>query len=307
MQSLECRNLKEMLDSYLHGELSVETNHAVLRHLEQCPACRNEMAARRQLRERLRSAATATTLSPDARARLRARLREDTLSETSADQSTVNAPDLLPRESFFARFFQPFLRPRLPLAAAMIVLLAASGSVWFFGPRIAAAADLSREFMLEAIGDHTNCAVKFARNEGKAQMSDYVRQYDATYAKLDQIAELHSAGLRLRSVHLCSFASRQFAHLVYTRGDELISMLVTERDAKAMKKGVVPPDDGLQAGLQHDIEGSFNVSAYQTRRHIVLMVASLPESEVRSLAQRIAQPVSRHLREMETLPAGNHQ
>ncbi len=45
-----------MMDSYLGDELLVETNHEVLRHLENCPACRNELAARRGLLAQMRSA-----------------------------------------------------------------------------------------------------------------------------------------------------------------------------------------------------------------------------------------------------------
>lgn len=304
MQTMECRNLREMLDSYLHGELSVETNHTVLRHLEQCPACRSEMAARRQLRDRLRTAASSVSLSAEAKARLRARLREEILPEGS----TANAAPVInpARESFLSRFFKPWLMPRL--AAALMVLLAvAAGSIWFFSPHIVDAAQLSQEFIREAIGDHTNCAAMYADKEKPAQMSALARQYNAAYSELDKIAELHAEGLQLHAAHLCGFAGRKFAHLVYTRGDQLISLLVTERDVRAMKKGIVPQDDGLRAGLQHEIQNEFNVSAYQTKRHVVLIVATLSERETRALAERIAAPVSQHLRRIETLPAENHQ
>ena len=53
---MECRDVREMADSFLSEQLLVETNHELLRHLETCPVCRSEMADRRALRERLRSA-----------------------------------------------------------------------------------------------------------------------------------------------------------------------------------------------------------------------------------------------------------
>ena len=43
-----------MMDSYLGDELLVETNHEVLRHLENCPACRSELAARHDLLTQMR-------------------------------------------------------------------------------------------------------------------------------------------------------------------------------------------------------------------------------------------------------------
>src|SRR5687767_9949353 len=51
---MDCRDFRERADSYLSDELLVETNHDVIRHLESCPDCRRELAARRELRSRLR-------------------------------------------------------------------------------------------------------------------------------------------------------------------------------------------------------------------------------------------------------------
>ena len=53
---MNCKDFREIADSYLSDELLVETNHDVLRHLENCADCRCELAARRDLRERLREA-----------------------------------------------------------------------------------------------------------------------------------------------------------------------------------------------------------------------------------------------------------
>src|SRR5262245_24724224 len=64
---MECRRFRDIADSYLSEELLVETNHEVLRHLESCPTCRAELAARRQVRRVLRSAfARSEALQPSA-------------------------------------------------------------------------------------------------------------------------------------------------------------------------------------------------------------------------------------------------
>lgn len=72
---MDCRDFKEMLDSYLCEELAVETNHSILRHAELCGPCRGEMAARRELRSRLRRVCSRERMSADAATRLRERLR----------------------------------------------------------------------------------------------------------------------------------------------------------------------------------------------------------------------------------------
>src|ERR1044071_3626140 len=52
---VRCHDFQELADSYLSDELLVETNHDVIRHLETCADCRRELAARRELRSKLRT------------------------------------------------------------------------------------------------------------------------------------------------------------------------------------------------------------------------------------------------------------
>lgn len=85
--------------------------------------------------------------------------------------------------------------------------------------------------------------------------------------------------------------------------DKTYRLLITERDAKAMKNGIVPVDDGLRAGLQSALQGEYRVAAYQTARHVVLVVSSLSEAENKVLAESLAAPVSAHLRALENTKA----
>ena len=48
--NLDCQQERELMDSYLSEELSVETNHDVLRHVAQCRACAAELKRRQRLR-----------------------------------------------------------------------------------------------------------------------------------------------------------------------------------------------------------------------------------------------------------------
>ena len=53
---MECRDVRELADSFLSEELLTETNHEILRHLETCPECRADLDARRALRDGVRRA-----------------------------------------------------------------------------------------------------------------------------------------------------------------------------------------------------------------------------------------------------------
>jgi len=41
---MNCRDVREVGDSFLCQELLTETNHEILRHLDSCPSCRTEIA-----------------------------------------------------------------------------------------------------------------------------------------------------------------------------------------------------------------------------------------------------------------------
>src|SRR4029450_2728601 len=48
--NLDCQHVREVMDSYLSEELSVETNHDFLRHVAECRDCAAELKRRRRLR-----------------------------------------------------------------------------------------------------------------------------------------------------------------------------------------------------------------------------------------------------------------
>ena len=135
---MQCRDVRELADSFLSEQLLVETDHELLRHLETCPDCRADIAARRALRDKLRTAFS-------------------------------HAEDLRPATGICrgaAAKLRP-LGPRFPALAVAIVVGARRGPgpgrrrrrlvrAWFTDARSRLAA-LARE----AAGDHQNCAVKF--------------------------------------------------------------------------------------------------------------------------------------------------
>src|SRR5262245_567448 len=91
-----------------------------------------------------------------------------------------------------------------------------------------------------------------------------------------------------------------FGHLLYTRGDRLVSLLVTVRDCRALKSGAVPPFSGLALGTQRFTHDHLALGAYQTSSRVVLVVSDLPENENAALAERLAKPVLEHLRSVES-------
>jgi hypothetical protein len=163
---MDCREFRDVIDSYLCGELLVETNHEILRHAEQCPACREEMAARRSLGERLQRAGAQVRLSEEAKERLRESLREEAGSSLKA-RSANGSP--------LHRIFSP----RLPLALAASALLVAV--YLYFGshssPQVQAA-ELNETLMRETAEEHGACTFHYKDNPEPEAMNPIFRGSD---------------------------------------------------------------------------------------------------------------------------------
>src|SRR3989442_8134498 len=75
---MQCRDVRDLAESFLSEQLLVETNHDVLRHLESCPECRSELEGRRLLRAAIHRAflnADALRMREDFAHDIRPRLR----------------------------------------------------------------------------------------------------------------------------------------------------------------------------------------------------------------------------------------
>src|SRR5262245_37625523 len=70
-----CEKTLGYLDAYISNELTVETNHEVLRHLEGCPGCSAELDTRTRLRSRLKTAVMAQSVPPEIQVRIREQIR----------------------------------------------------------------------------------------------------------------------------------------------------------------------------------------------------------------------------------------
>jgi len=287
---MDCRRFKDVLDSYLCGELLVETVHELLHHAEQCPACRTEMASRRNLMTVLRQSGTRAGLSQEAKQRLRQRLREAASQGLEAPSKKIPvSARKLPKS--------------LPLALAAGLLLTFGFLYFAFrtSPPVQAA-ELSESLMREAAREHDICTFHYKNSPEPKAMDVRSVQFNPIFAGLDQVAKRHAQGMKLRLAHFCNLVGRNFVHLGFTQGGEMVSLLITERNPKAMKQGVVPADDGLRAGLQSALQGEYRIGAYQTSKHIVLVVSTLSETQARELAESLADPVSAHLRQVEGRP-----
>ncbi len=311
---MRCQEFREMMDSYLSDELLVETNHEFLHHLENCRACREELAARRVLLARMRSAvknAPEMQLNSAFAIKLKNNLRETALRPSIWGKLKsgvfVNSP-------VFAS-----------VTAACLLLAAMLGVVWFNrsspaenaavvrknqtnnaaeisrpteSPLIKAVQAIWRETTHAAIGDHKNCALQYRLAEEPITLEKAAEKYGRFNKDLDKtvIASLNevfaekqtgktSDKITLYEAHSCVFQGRRFAHVILLYRNRRISVLVTEADF---------PGAGDEEIFSEATEGMLT-ARFRTARHAVFVVSDLTATENVNIAQKLSPGVRRHI------------
>jgi anti-sigma factor RsiW len=238
----DCRHARELLDSFLSGELTVETNHAVLRHLETCQACRAEAERRRTTRTLLSEVVKGDV--PDVNVEtLRARI----ISTIDADQR---------RGSRFMRYW--------PIAAAIIV--AAGLAMWSSRPVDAAAYENSVE-------NHVQCALTLPA--AATYDAERVRKrLMAPFTGLVDTLGRRYGDYELIDAHTCPYNGRKYAHVIFRRDGEVVSLF-----AEPSLRGALPaqPDDAAMAGARLRIQSvdykGFHVAGTATSGHHLFVVS----------------------------------
>jgi anti-sigma factor RsiW len=260
---MECRDVREVADSFLAEELLTETNHEILRHLETCPVCRADVTARRALREGVRRAfhgAPGLDTSPEFVEQLRTRLQKTAHQEPAR------------RGIRFHGWW----------ALAATVLLAVALGVAYRGRGWIAAGDtLARA----AVGDHRNCALQFRLTEKPVSLEEAARRYGAAYGVLDKVPanEVMTAvgPARVLERHACVYGGRRFAHIVFEYRGERVSLMMTAAD-----------EVGSSASTRVD---GMNVVSFQAGRQLVFIAGDVPAADLTMLADTVAGPLGREL------------
>jgi anti-sigma factor RsiW len=258
---MRCRDVRELADSFLSEQLLVETNHELLRHLETCPDCRVDIAGRRAMRDRLRTAfARAEDLRP----------RPEFTAELVATLRPSQTEIQISRRSVLQSWWT--------LAAGLAL---AAGGGWFV--RRSSSGSPLAMLARDAAGDHQNCAVKFNLAERPIPLEDAGRRYGAPYAALATFEPPAVDGsLDMLERHSCVYQGRRFGHVVFRYRGALTSLLVTVGAPPAAPE--LEPNDSGPA-----------VASLPAGRFLGFVVADLDRRSVLRLAQTLAEPLSQHL------------
>lgn len=271
---MNCRDVRDVADSFLCEELLTETNHEILRHLDTCPSCRTEIDARRRLRGAVRTAFNrAPHLQPgeDFANRLRDRLRQ--------------APVHGHRSWTFSGRW-------LALAAGLVLAAAMTAAVLL--NRSPAPADaLARD----AIGDHRNCALTYRLVSAPVPLEEAAQRFDRAYRVLlsapPDVISTPDGPARVIERHSCAYGAHRFGHVILQYRGRVVSLLVTANErataagesAEAIPHVIGRPLDGL------------SVVSVNGSRHAVMLVSDLENHALTQLAGIVSRPLVQRLGE----------
>ena len=253
---MECRDVRELADSFLSEQLLVETTHDILRHLSLCPSCRADIDSRRRLRTALRGAferSPELRATPEFLASVGRRVREHHSSR-------------LVRMSLWS------FRPMMAIAASLLLVSAVAfgGRQW-----------LGTSLLHAVLGDHQNCAIRFRLNEKPISLEEAAQRFEPAYRSLVAVvpspARLSNGDLTVLERHSCVYDGRRFAHIVLRYRGALVSVLVT-------------PDRLARVPSELAVDGT-RVSSFRAGRFAAFVVSSASERETREIAAAVAGPV----------------
>lgn len=294
IKAMNCRDFREIADSYLSNELLVETNHEVLRHLENCADCRRELASRRNLREKLREAvkrAPQSRINPAFAFKLKTGLRENAF-RLEKTWSFIGAKTILAG------------------AVAILVLSLALGLIWRKpAPEIAnvkpdnTSVTLPRETFdirqadfaevrKDAVDDHKNCALTYKLKERPISLDEAAITYGAANKDFDTtviktLREVFGDKVKLVKAHNCLINGRRFAHVIVEFQNKIVSVLMTGRE-----NGDELSDSDAISCQSSD---SLQIACLESGKFSIFVVSDLPETDNLFIARTIAPSLKKHI------------
>lgn len=299
---MNCKDFREIADSYLSNELLIETNHEVLQHLENCANCRRELGARRQLRDVLRVAvknSLDSKINPIFASKLKNNLRESVFQKEKRWNFTG-------AKTIFAGAF------------AVLILAIGFGLLWQrpatqtanLNPNETNNTNINvsneslnvpqavfAEARKDAVDDHKNCALKFSLEELPISLEEAAEKYGKINKKLDEavikpLREVFGDRAKFLEAHSCIINGRRFAHVVIKYQEKIVSVLLTKRTDGS--------DFNESDAISCQSAENLRVACFESGKYSIFVVSDLPESDNLLVARTLLSSVKKHIAQSET-------
>ena len=294
---MNCKDFKDIADSYLSNELLVETNHEFLQHLEACSNCRGELAGRRELRERLRAAvknAPQSQMNPGFAARVKSDLHEQAFGKQRAWNFAGS-------KAVFAGFASMILiaavigivmtRQNTPVKAKLEQPTTPSSTnilsetLWYERASFVAVKN-------DAVDDHKHCALSHDLSEKPIPLKGADKRFGHSAdgldsAVFDPLREAFGDDTRFLTAHFCIINGRRFSHVIVAYKKKVVSVLMSLRD----DGDAVAGRDAVSCQASNDLR----VACFESGKYSVFVVSDLAESDNLLIAKTISASVRKQV------------
>ena len=263
----DCTAVLRQLDYYMDNGLDTAATAALLRHLEGCPSCYQELEQRRMLRTRLRAAVGAETVAPS---HLATRVLANVKAAENASAWEV-------------------WRLRFAGVAAVLALAIALGGAYELGHlRFTTAAQEAyigkisgriAGIMRVGLVDHVHCAVFRKYPKNPPSVETFAAKITPEYMPLIGIMKASlPSDYNVYLAHNCGYHGRRYIHLTLTNGSKLVSLVIAQKQPgetfRNSELAAVAANTGLtiyEAGVQR-----FQITGFETRDHLAYVISDLP-------------------------------
>ena len=274
---MKCQDFRELIDSYLCDELLTETNHELLRHLEECANCRGVIENRRILRSKIKSAVKNSS---------EFQMRDEfynglcvQLKQTAAVKTEKNY--LWTRNTTWLAF------------AASLIFTVGLG-FWFLQPQSdklfstdnAEINQKTRNISLAdfAVGDHQNCAVNYNLNETPVEIDLAAAQYADLRQGIFEPLQNSDQKYEFLESHICKYNGHTFTHIVFRHYDKTVSVLLTDlQNYPALKNDEIAKI----------FSNNYQIARFDVENKAVFVVSDLSEQENTATAMILENPSNR--------------
>jgi anti-sigma factor (TIGR02949 family) len=278
-----CRRIREYLDSYLSGELLVETNLEVQKHLQSCAGCREEFREAAVVRRSLQNAAREEPAPSGLKDRIRADIRRSNKGRRR-------------------------LPMRMSIAAAVLLVVALGwiGTVYVSGhaPHELIAQEMYIGSLTELVGavtflgfsDHLHCGVYWKILQHDVDDADALNELGVTLAPLARIVREGLPGdYEVRLAHRCKYRGRTYIHFVGRREDDkLVSVILTERtqgESFRATDGLLPASEAAGTEIFGSSIDGYQLAGFETARYVGFVVSDLSRDANLTVAQALVPDV----------------
>ena len=270
--SKPCEPMRRNLDAYLSNELGRDAMNDLQRHLEGCPACSQELAARTRVRDALRRVVGSAIPPEPLRRSIRFELRE--------------------RQ---AGFGVGSLRPRwvVALAGAMCIILGvATTQQWL---KVRRERQIVASVLALGVADHLQCAIKGHNYPDLANPPGQLRQkLGPEYAGLLEVVREKLPGFEILEAHICSVAGspRKYVHFIVRGRGTILSVILTRSGEEQLPSGMGfrPATAGSVNLYEAQLQG-MNAVGFASREYWGFVVSDLSRDTTLQIASELAPPL----------------